>query len=101
MTEVDTGKRAMSARAEIFKALGHPARLAMVVALGRGNLCVRDLQALVGSDMSTVSRHLFVLRSAGLLGSEKRGRRVFYALHFPCILEFLDCVDRALEQPRA
>jgi len=47
--------RNMGARAEIFKALGHPARLAMVEALGDGEQCVCELQELVGSDMSTVS----------------------------------------------
>jgi len=96
-----TDNRTMKARAEIFKALGNPARLAMVVALGKGNLCVRDLQELVGSDMSTVSKHLTVLRSVGLVENEKRGKRVLYSLRFPCILDFLDCVDNALRAPRA
>jgi len=91
----------MKARAEIFKALGHPARLAMVIELGKGSLCVRDLQALVGSDMSTVSRHLAALRSVGLLESEKHGKRVLYSLRFGCILGFLDCVDNAIREPRA
>ena len=90
--------RAMQARAEIFKALGHPARLSMIVALGRGARCVCELQELVGSDISTVSKHLTVLRSAGLVDSDKRGKQVFYSLRLPCTLGFLDCVDRALEE---
>jgi ArsR family transcriptional regulator len=88
----------MHARAEIFKALGHPARLAMVAALGKGECCVCKLQELVGSDMSTVSKHLTVLRSAGLVESEKRGKQVFYSLRLPCTLGFLECVDRALKE---
>ena len=56
----------MGARAEIFKALGHPARLTMVTALGTEERCVCDLQELVGSDMSTVSKHLAVLRAVGV-----------------------------------
>ena len=88
----------MTARAEIFKALGHPARLAMVQALGDGEQCVCDLQAIVGSDMSTVSKHLTVLRHAGLVDAEKRGKQVFYSLRLTCTLGFLHCVDDALKE---
>ena len=90
--------REMGARAEIFKALGHPARLAMVVALGKGERCVCELQELVGFDMSTVSKHLTVLRSVGLVDSDKRGKQVFYSLRLPCALGFVECVDRALRE---
>lgn len=88
----------MQARAEMFKALGHPARLAMVVALGKGELCVCELQELVGFDISTVSKHLAVLRAVGLVETDKRGKQVFYSLRLPCALGFLDCVDRALKE---
>ena len=91
-------KRSMQARADIFKALGHPARLAMVVALGDGEQCVCDLQQIVGSDMSTVSKHLTVLRHAGLVDADKRGKQMFYALRLRCAVDFLHCVDRALEE---
>jgi len=88
----------MTARAEIFKALGHPARLAMVVALGDGERCVCELQEIVGSDMSTVSKHLTVLRHVGLVDAEKRGKQVFYSLRLKCTLGFLHCVDNALKE---
>ena len=88
----------METRAEIFKALGHPARLAMIAALGSGERCVCELQELVGSDMSTVSKHLTILRSAGLVSSDKRGKQVFYSLEMPCTLGFIDCVDKALKK---
>jgi len=93
-------QQGMSARAEIFKALGHPARLAMVVALGEGERCVCELQEIVGSDMSTVSKHLTVLRHAGLVDAEKRGKQMFYTLRLRCAVEFLRCVDRAVEERR-
>ena len=54
-------------QALILKALGHPSRLLMVQALADGPLCVCDLTELVGSEMSTVSRHLAQLKQAGLL----------------------------------
>lgn len=88
----------MMARAEIFKALGHPARLAMVVALDDRERCVCELQEIVGSDMSTVSKHLTVLRHVGLVDTEKRGKQVFYSLRLKCTLGFLHCVDNALKE---
>lgn len=91
-------EKMMHARAEVFKALGHPARLAMVIALGKGERCVCELQELVGSDMSTVSKHLSILRAVGLVDSEKRGLQVFYSLNCPCTLDFVSCVDRALAE---
>lgn len=87
----------MQERAAFFKALGHPARLAMVMALGRGERCVCELQELIGSDMSTVSKHLTLLRSVGLVETDKRGKQVFYSLRLPCALDFIECVDRTLK----
>jgi len=79
--------------ARVFKALGHATRLFMVRELGRGERCVQDLQRLVGSDLSTVSKHLAVLREAGLVRDERRGNQVFYSLAAPCVLEFMACVE--------
>ena len=94
-------RRAIAARADIFKALGHPARLTMVMALGEKERCVRELQDLVGSDMSTVSKHLTVLRNVGLLDADKRGKQVFYSLRLKCTLGFVQCVERAIAERKA
>lgn len=80
-------------RVTLIKALAHPSRLAMAEALQSGELCVCDLRDLVGADLSTVSKHLSVMRDAGLLDMEKRGLNVFYRLRCTCLLSFLDCVD--------
>lgn len=79
--------------ARVFKALGHGTRLFIVRELGRGERCVQDLQQLVGADMSTVSKHLSVLREAGLVRDERRGNQIFYSLAAPCVLEFMTCVE--------
>ncbi|MCD7895355.1 MAG: metalloregulator ArsR/SmtB family transcription factor [Planctomycetaceae bacterium] len=79
--------------AEIFKALAHPSRLTIIEALSRGKHCVNELTELVGSDMSTVSRHLAQLRNVGLIRDEKQGLQVFYELRCHCVLKFLDCVE--------
>ena len=67
-------------RADTFKALGHPARLFMAQTLADGERCVCELQEMVGLDVSTVSKHLAVLRSAGLVVDRREGTKVFYRL---------------------
>ena len=68
----------LTRRANILKALAHPSRLMMVEELARGERCVCELRELVGADISTVSKHLAVLKKAGLVESDKRGLQVFY-----------------------
>jgi DNA-binding transcriptional ArsR family regulator len=82
-------------RAKVFKALGHPARLAMVERIGKGECCVHvlkefpDLPQLSGP---TISQHLLVLKNAGIITDEKRGQRIFYRLRMPCVTEISLCV---------
>ena len=87
------------APARIFKALGHPTRLFMALELARGERCVCELQELVSADMSTISKHLSVLRETGLVANERRGAQVFYSLVFPCVLGFMDCIDGSVAPP--
>ena len=91
-------QRDYEARARILKALAHPSRLMMVDELSRGERCVCELTALVGSDISTVSKHLSLLKSAGIVEREKRGLQVFYRLHAPCVLDFFGCLETARRQ---
>lgn len=91
------GKAVFAERARIIKALGHPARLMIVDALEKGPMCVCDIRELVGSQMPTVSRHLSVLRSAGIVADEKRGVQVFYRLRCPCVNQFFTCAEKVLE----
>jgi ArsR family transcriptional regulator len=81
------------AKARIIKALAHPTRLFIVDELSRGERCVCELTDLIGVEMPTVSRHLGVLKSAGILEDEKRGLQVFYRLRVPCVLNFFKCVE--------
>ncbi|MBI4909515.1 MAG: winged helix-turn-helix transcriptional regulator [Acidobacteria bacterium] len=84
------------ARARVFKALSHPSRLYMVDVLSHGEKCVCELTALIGADTSTVSKHLSVLKAAGIVAVEKRGLQVFYRLKMPCVLRFFDCVSEVM-----
>ncbi len=86
------------ARAKILKALAHPTRLFIVEELAhRGERCVCELTELIGADMSTVSRHLSLLRGAGIVADRKQGAQVHYRLRVPCILDFLSCVETVLQ----
>jgi len=93
-------RRHLETRARIFKALGHPTRLFLVEVLAEGERCVCELTAMVGADVSTVSRHLGVLKQAGILEDEKRGAQVFYRLRVPCVLAFFSCVEPVLAASR-
>jgi len=95
---VNTKERARyEARARIIKALAHPTRLFLVDELSRGERCVCELTEMVGADMSTVSKHLAVLKAAGIVADEKRGSQVFYAIRCPCVLKFFECVETVLK----
>ena len=84
-------------RARIIKALAHPARLMIVDELAEHvERCVCELTDLVGTDMSTVSRHLSQLKAAGLVQDEKRGKMTYYRLRVRCLTSFFGCVESVI-----
>ena len=85
------------ARAMIIKAMAHPTRLFIVDQLSRRELCVRELTEMIGADVSTVSKHLTVLKNAGIVQDDKRGTQVFYTLLVPCVLNFFSCVESVMK----
>jgi DNA-binding transcriptional ArsR family regulator len=87
-----------AARAVILKALAHPSRLFMVEVLAQGERCVCDLTAMVGSDISTVSKHLGILKAAGIVTDQKRGLQVYYTLRMQCVRDFMACADELLAE---
>ncbi len=86
------------ARSRIIKALAHPTRLFIVDELSRGRRCVNDLAGLVEVDISTVSKHLSILKNAGVVRDEKEGARVYYSLRVPCVLNFFSCVETVMTE---
>jgi ArsR family transcriptional regulator len=90
-------KAKFEARAQVIKALAHPTRLFIVDELSRNERCVCELTEMIGADVSTVSKHLSVLKSAGIVEDEKRGLQVWYRLRVPCILNFFSCVESVLK----
>lgn len=97
--KMDDRKRARcETRAVVLKALAHPTRLFMIEVLADKSYCVCELTEMVGLDISTVSKHLSILKNAGLVHVEKKGKQVFYSLRMRCALNFLDCVEAVLRE---
>jgi ArsR family transcriptional regulator, arsenate/arsenite/antimonite-responsive transcriptional repressor len=82
--------------AKVIKAIAHPSRLFIIEELNKKERCVGELTEMIGADASTVSKHLSVLKNAGLVAIEKRGNSIFYQLRVPCIMQFIGCVEDVL-----
>lgn len=90
------------ARAQIAKAIAHPSRLFILDELTRnGERCVGDLAELIGADISTVSRHLAMLRGAGLIETNKQGTHIFYRIRCRCVTQLFDCIEHVVQQNRS
>ncbi len=85
-------KNDYAAQASIIKAMAHPTRLLILNSLRKKETCVCELRDLVGDDISTVSKHLLVLKNAGLVAARREGNWLRYRLLCPCVLNFADCL---------
>jgi len=83
---------------QVLKALANESRLRIVDRLSRGECSVGKLTDLVGSDRSTVSKHLAVLRSHGIVRDRRQGNVVYYTLLTPCVMSFFSCATQVLKE---
>ncbi len=81
-------------KAEIFQALAHPTRIAIVENLREGELSAGALIKRLGIVQANASQHLTVLRAKNILVSRKAGNHVFYSVRDPLIIEVLDVMRR-------
>lgn len=98
MTETD--RQRLSRRALILKSLAHPSRLLVMELLEKGPRCVTELTEAVGADMTTVSKHLAVLRRTGLVRVTRHGTYSQYELACGCVGHFIDCIEGGIGTPR-
>jgi ArsR family transcriptional regulator len=89
--------RRLAERARVLKALAHPTRLFIVEQLAAGELCVCQIVHKSKAGFSTVSKHLAILKEAGIVKDDKRGLQVFYRLRTPCVLRFMNCIEAVVE----
>ena len=94
MTEPHEPHLDLETCADLLKALAHPVRLRMVLALEKGERCACELTDLSPCDRTTSSKHLAVLREAGIVEDRREGTRILYSLKLSCVLSMLRCVNR-------
>lgn len=85
-------------KANIFKALGHPTRLYIIHAVKDKKMSVKELTEIVGIDISTMSKHLDVLKRNGIIKGEKEKNFIYYRLAIPCVLEFMNCAVKIINK---
>jgi len=87
-----------SKQARVLKALANESRLRIVDRLYKGECSVSELTAMIGSDQSTVSKHLAVLRAHGVVLDRREGNVVYYKLMTPCVMNFFSCATQVLKE---
>jgi|AntRauTorckE6833_2_1112554.scaffolds.fasta_scaffold00771_1 ArsR family transcriptional regulator len=86
------------ARSKIMKALANKYRLKIVDTLGENlKMCVSDLVEELELNQSSVSKHLNILKTAGVVESKKDGLKVYYSLKTPCIINYFVCIDNVIQ----
>jgi len=84
-------------RAKVVKAMAHPVRLMVIEFLKNGEHSFSEVFDLFKLDKSTVSKHLLVLKEAGIITSRKEGTDMIYKLEVPCVIDFFSCVTAVIE----
>ncbi|SRR6056297_1360237 len=86
------------AREKIIKSLANSYRLKIVETLGnKEKMCVSDLEEELDLNQSSVSKHLNILKTAGVVEAKKEGLKNYYSLKTPCIINFFQCVDNVIQ----
>ncbi|MFW5999784.1 MAG: ArsR/SmtB family transcription factor [Halanaerobiaceae bacterium] len=92
-------KKIYEVRAEIAKALAHKTRLEIIdILIEKGEKCVCELTEILEVSQSTVSKHLGILKKAGLVDSKKEGLNVTYYVRTICVKSFFNCLDQILQE---
>jgi DNA-binding transcriptional ArsR family regulator len=85
-------------QARVLRVLANESRLMIVDRLNRGECSVGELTEMIGSDVSTVSKHLAMLRAHGIVEDRRQGNQVFYRLLTPCVCNFFTCATQVLKE---
>jgi len=88
-------------QADLYRALNHPVRLAILEILRGGEECVCHMEAVLGYRQAYISQQLMVLRDAGLLQDRREGWNVYYRVIRPEIFSVLDTVRQMTGMPAA
>jgi DNA-binding transcriptional ArsR family regulator len=91
-------REAYKQQARILRALANESRLMIVERLAAGECTVGELTELVGADQSTVSKHLSILRTHGIVDDRREGNNVYYTLLTPCVMNFFACATEVIRR---
>ncbi len=94
------GREVFRRQASVLKALANESRLMIVDRLSRGECSAGELTRLIGSDQTTVSKHLAVLRAHGIVEDRREGSVVVYRLLTPCVMNFFSCATQVIKESR-
>lgn len=83
-------------KAELFRALSHPARIRILETLANGERSVGEMQPEIGIELSHLSQQLGVLRRAGLVAGRKEGQSVYYSVKQPLMTDLLKVAKELL-----
>lgn len=85
-------------KAEIFQALAHPTRIAVIDLLREGELTVNAFVDRLELEQANLSQHLAVLRARQIVITRKAGNQVFYSVRDPLIWKMLDLMKRYFQK---
>lgn len=72
---------------QLFKVIGNPFRIRILLEIGEGEVCVCHLETVLGTRQAYISQHLMVLRDKGILETRREGKYVYYRLVKPELLQ--------------
>lgn len=98
MTETSRTDEGLAHIADWLKAVADPTRLSILHLLAEGEICVGEIVTAVGGTQANVSKHLAVLRGAGLVKARRSGMNVCYSLEEPVVFEICDRARACLER---
>ncbi len=93
----EMNQKILEGQASILKALGQPTRLQILELLNNGERCVCEIFPAIHQEQANVSKHLSILKQAGILESRKDGLRILYRIKTPEILDLLTGVSKLLK----
>jgi ArsR family transcriptional regulator len=100
MASMAKSRDVLRQQARVLKALANESRLMIIDRLAEGECSAGELTTLVGDDQSTVSKHLAVLRSHGIVDDRRQGSAVIYRLLTPCVVNFFSCATQVIKERR-
>ena len=86
-------------KAEFFKALAHPLRIAVLDALREGELTVNEISQRFGVESANTSQQLAVLRNKNIVATRKEGASVYYSVVDPAVFRLLDVARDIFNNP--